>query len=77
MLANQTESRTFGANSVIDVDPEKNTATNIAYFSANLNQGNLTFSKTIVNLDLYKLNKETVDKDYDDFVEYVNTEIGV
>lgn len=75
MLARETESRNFSAISVVDVK-EDNTGVPVMYMNASLSaDGKLSFSNTIGDTSLYIRNKETVDKDWQEFQANVVTRI--
>lgn len=63
MIANERKTMTFSASSNVDVE---GTETNVATFSATLNEYNkLNFAKSINNLELYKTRREEIDADYE------------
>lgn len=73
-LVNQTETRNWSAISATNISG--GTAEPIMYMNAAYNGRELNFSKNIQNIELYKTNQEMVDADYDEFQNYVLTEMG-
>lgn len=75
MLTRQQESRNFTAISMVDMK-EDGTGIPVMYMQATLSaDGKLSFSNTIGDTSLYLENKETVDKDWQDFQMNVITKI--
>ena len=74
MIVNKTETMSFSAVSAIEVSDGQ--ATPVLYMNASKNaNGEVNFSKNIRDIGLYKTNKEEADADWEEFQNYVVSDI--
>ena len=70
MLARETETRNFGAASMVDV--KDGTGVPVMFMQASIAaDGKINFSNTINDATMYLDNKEEVDADWNDFQQKV------
>ena len=74
MLINQNETRNWTAVSAVNISG--GTGDPVMYMNAAYNGKDLNMSKSITNQDLYRIHKQEVNKDYNDFETMVLEAIG-
>lgn len=74
MLINKKQTTNWSAISAVNVT--KDSSDVVMYINAIYDGNDISFSKNIKNKELYNLNKQEVDSDYEDFETEVFDEIG-